>query len=93
MNNTTPSAKIIEYLGSGLPIITTNSMGDVTNLIKEKRCGLVLDDMDDNKEIINKFLSFLNYSGQKRKIISLWANQNLSTEAKIKDYINLLTKI
>lgn len=93
MNSSTPSAKIIEYLGSGLPVITTNSMGEVSELVKKNKFGLVLDDMDNDTEIINKFPSIMSFSEHKRNKISKWANKNISTEAKIGEYIELLSKI
>ena len=46
MNETTPSAKILEYLGSGLPVITTSAMGEMSNIVSKNSFGVVVENMD-----------------------------------------------
>jgi len=93
MNTTTPSGKILEYLGSGLPVITTKGMGEISNIVEEKGFGVVLDNMDNDDEIIEKIMPFLQHNDDFRIGISNWANLNISTDAKITDYVQLLKKL
>ena len=90
MNETTPSAKILEYLGSGLPVITTSSMGEISNIVSKNSFGVVLQNMDDDHEVLTKILPFLNLSDNRRTEISRWANSHLSTDANMDSYVELL---
>jgi len=93
MNETTPSAKILEYLGCGLPVITTSAMGEISMIAKNNNFGVVLENMDDDKEILKKLTPFLEISNERRNEISRWANNHLSTDANMDNYVNCLKKI
>lgn len=90
MNETTPSAKILEYLGSGLPVITTNAMGGVSDIVKENKFGVVLENMDDDCELLEKLKPYLKVSERRRSEISWWANNHLSTDSNIDEYIKAI---
>lgn len=93
MNETTPSAKILEYLGSGLTVITTTAMGGVSDIVIENKFGIVLENMDDDCELLEKLKPYLKVSEKRRKEISLWANNHLSTDTNMDEYIKSIRNI
>jgi glycosyltransferase involved in cell wall biosynthesis len=93
MNKTTPSGKILDYLGCGLPVLTTNSMGVVSEYVKENDFGIVLEDMDNDNEVLSGLRNWLSHNADKRREISKWANENISLDAYITEYIKVLFEI
>ena len=93
MNKTTPSGKVLDYLGCGLPVLITDAMGEVSSTVRANEFGIVLNDMDDDNEILLGVKKWLVHNCDKRKMISAWANENLSTDAKIGEYISQLKKL
>jgi glycosyltransferase involved in cell wall biosynthesis len=90
MNRTTPSGKVLDYLGCGLPVLTTAYMADISSIIRNNKFGVVLGDMDNDEEIMNGIIPYLNVTDERRKIISEWANQNISIEKHIPKYVSKL---
>ena len=93
LNYTTPSGKILEYLAAGLTVITTCYMGEISEKLKKKDFGIILEDKKSNDELIKKFN--LNYTRLKknRKKISEWANDEFSINSRISSYVSVLKKI
>ena len=88
MNKIASSGKVLDYLACGLPVLTTFWNGeDLPRLINNKKYGVVLKDMDDNQEVLHKIKEFVVFKTEKRAEISIWANENLSMEAFIEDYL------
>lgn len=91
MNKIASSGKILEYLACGLPVLTTFHNGTKQPLLIEKNgYGAVLNNMDDDDEVIKKVLPYVEFDLEKRNKMSKWANEHLSTEAFIDDYISKL---
>jgi glycosyltransferase involved in cell wall biosynthesis len=91
MNMIAYSGKILDYLGCGLPVLTTIHNGEkIPLMIKNNGFGLVLNDMDDDEEILRGVPEILAIDSQKRTEISDWANRTLSFENYIDNYANCL---
>ena len=94
MNMIAYSGKLLDYLGCGLPVLTTTYNGEeIPKFVCKKEYGVVLNDMDDDSELLNKITKFLNHDKKRRIEISGWANEELSTEAFIGEYIGALSKL
>ena len=92
MNETTPSGKILEYLGCGLPVLTTQAMGEISTMVEKNRFGVVLKNMDDDNEVIKKITPFIEHNESRRIEISKWANENISMDANINKYVEKLNE-
>jgi len=88
LNLTTPPGKILDYLGCGLPVITTAALGELSQIVAKNNFGVVLDDMYCDKEILDKVSPLLSIDNARRNFISEWANKNLSMENNINSYID-----
>ena len=93
MNSIVTSGKLLDYLGSGLPVITTSILDKIPNEIKNHGFGYVMDDIKLENININEVKSLLNFDLNKRKAISNWANLNFSLEVSAKNYIRYLKKL
>ena len=94
MNRIAYSGKILDYLGCGLPVLTTFYNGEeIPIIVSRKEYGVVLSDMDDFGEVQSKIKKFLTHDIQRRSEISKWANEELSTEVFLSDYIGALNKL
>ncbi len=58
-------AKIPEYLAAGLPIISNSGIGDLDELLKEERVGVVIEEFSDNvyEEAVDRILELLQEEG------------------------------
>ena len=92
MNSIVTSGKLIDYLGCGLPVITTNILYKIPQVIKEQNFGVVLDDLDVNKIDLEGVRRVIGFDSSKRKSISKWANNNLCIDGEISGYLNMLKK-
>ena len=92
MNSIVTSGKLIDYLGCGLPVITTNILYKIPQVIKEQNFGVVLDDLDVNKIDLEGVRRVIGFDNSKRKSISKWANNNLSIDGEISGYLNMIKK-
>lgn len=90
MNKVVTSGKLLDYLGSGLPVITTSILSDISDKIKEKKYGLVLDDLDVDIIQIDEVKKLLESDNGFRKEISSWANDNFSLDSMILEYVKVL---
>jgi len=74
-------------------VITTSYMGEISEKLKQKDYGIILEDKKSNIEFIKKFN--LNYSRLKknRKKISEWANNEFSINSRISNYVSVLKNI
>lgn len=93
MNKVVTSGKLLDYLGSGLPVITTSVIENIANQLKANNYGLVLDYLDVENIPIGKVKETIELDSNKRKEISNWANDNLSLNATITDYIKELKNL
>lgn len=93
MNKVVTSGKIVDYLGCGLPVITTDAISKFPKKLRQKNYGIVLKDMDDDDEILRKIVPFLKYDKEKRAEISEWAKCEFSTEAYAQTYVDILNKL
>ena len=85
--------KTVDYLGCGLPVLTTNSINELTNKLHSKGFCCFLNDMDNDDEIIKKIKPFLKHDKNLRQKISKWANSNLCSKVVVKDFINVLKNV
>jgi glycosyltransferase involved in cell wall biosynthesis len=92
MNSIVTSGKLIDYLGCGLPVVTTNILHKLPEVIKEEGFGIVLNDLEIEKTDVKRLKPLFDFDSSKRKLISKWANDNLSLEHEIAEYHYLIKK-
>ena len=93
MNEVVTSGKIVDYLAAGLPVLTTKVVAKYPEEISENKYGIILNDMDDDNEILEKIVPFLNYDKEKRVEICEWARRKFSTDAYAQEYVDALNKL
>lgn len=93
MNSIVTSGKLLDYLGSGLPVITTSILDKIPSEINNHGFGYVMDDIKLENIDFNVVKSLLLFDSNKRKVISNWANLNLSLEVSANNYIQYLKKL
>lgn len=83
LNRVASPIKFAEYLACGLPVILTPWVGDYSDIVPQKRLGLVISPDDPNKiEKTAKFLEDLAEDPDSYKIAcQRYAEENLSIEA------------
>jgi glycosyltransferase involved in cell wall biosynthesis len=69
INEVACPTKAIEYILSDSPIIVSDSLGDITNIIKQTGNGVVVSQKENNKEIIEKIFKYNKDSEIKRNTI------------------------
>lgn len=91
LNKVASPGKLGEYLMAGLNVITTTHIGNYSKKMQENNIGILIDDIYDDSEILNKTSHF------KRDItkleLSKWASDNFSVQAYENIYINALRKL
>jgi hypothetical protein len=92
MNSIVTSGKLIDYLGCGLPVITTSILYNIPEVVSEQKFGIVLDDLDFNKVDMEEVRRVIDYDSVKRELISKWANNNLSIDSEIGEYLTTIKK-
>jgi glycosyltransferase involved in cell wall biosynthesis len=64
VNQVASPVKAAEYMAAGLAVITTEGVGDLSDLVREKQLGLVLDSLDpeawDNESLLDFFENLLS---------------------------------
>ena len=93
MNEVASPGKFGEYLAAGLPVLTTKVVAKYLEEISKNNYGIILNDMDDDDEILEKIVPFLKYDKEKRVEISEWARRKFSTDAYAQEYGNALRKM
>ncbi|MHC1756382.1 MAG: glycosyltransferase [Methanosarcina sp.] len=89
MNEVSSPGKFGEYASCGLPILTTKGISNYSNLIEKSGYGIVLKNMDDDKEIVEK-LSFQGLMSIDRYEYSNWATKHFSNNAYGEQYVEIL---
>lgn len=93
MNKVAAPGKFGEYAACGLPILMTDGIANFSAELSKTDYGIVLRDMDNDDEIINKIVPFLRNDKKKREEISEWARNKFSTETYAQTYVDLLRGI
>lgn len=65
LNRVSSPTKAGEYLHSGLPIVATRHVGDLSQIIERKSCGYIVDDMHDLN--IDELIEWFNIVMQNRE--------------------------
>lgn len=91
MNEVVTTAKLGEYLLAGLPVLTTR-VAYKSDEIESRNAGIVLDDMDDDDQIVEKFSGFLDLLNTPYEIRK-WASGLFTTTAHGSTYANLLREM
>lgn len=92
MNSIITSDKLIDYLGCSLPVVTTDKLYKLADVIKKENFGIVLDDMEIYAADIERIKEVFDFDSLKRKSISSWANDNLCLDHEITEYHDLIKK-
>ncbi len=91
LNNIATTAKIGEYLSSGLHVITSKYIGLYSKEMEKASIGILLDDIYDNNEILSKIKNY-NFNNS-REEISKWASDSFSVQAYKDKYISALQSL
>ena len=97
VNNVASPTKFAEYILSGLPVIITESLGDYSEMVREKNFGVTILDINNLQNDINKIVNYIlkmtedkNEFFFKRKMISDWGVTNLSKESMLEKYYAIM---
>lgn len=88
MNKVAYPGKYVEYLAAGLPVLATKVL-PLADEVEERGYGVVLDDLRDDEEAVEKLAKFFEQEPPREDIAS-WIRTRLSTDAFIDDYVNML---
>ena len=88
LNKVASPGKLGEYLSAGLNVLTTHHIGNYSKKMQEDQVGILIDDIYDDNEIINKVKKY--NSLRTKEEISKWASQNFSVQAYKQAYIDAL---
>lgn len=92
MNKVAFPGKLGEYLAAGLPVLTTVGIGEISKIIEKNKMGIVLEDINSESELVEKFLSFKTKKVN-RDFLSSWARTNLSNQSKVYRFVNTLKQL
>lgn len=91
MNKVVTSGKLLDYIGSGLPVITTSVFGSISEELRKKNYGLILDSLKIEDSIHHKDIQkIINLSSRSRSNLSRWANKFYSLDNTMKKYLEYL---
>ena len=90
MNTIVTSGKILDYLASGLPVVTTSIINKLPREINKFEFGYVMEDVKIENIDMSAIKEILNFDSNKRKKISTWANNNLSIDSSVDKYVEYL---
>lgn len=93
MNLCATSGKILDYLGCGLPVISTTALGKISNEIKSRNYGLILNTTEIDCIPLEKIDHLLSLNYNKRFEISKWANAQLSLDSMASEYISYIRTV
>ncbi len=83
--------KFAEFLASGLPVITNYGIGDVPDIIKKYKVGLLYSiiDLDTKKIVLDKFKKFIIYLDSFKKKCRHAANKEFNIEFAVNRYLDI----
>ena len=90
MNRVVIPGKLLDYLGCGLPVITTSVFGQLSKTIYEKKFGIILEDLNIKTIKLDLVKKLLKFDNKRKQEISNWANNNLSVNVTSVPYIKIL---
>jgi len=93
MNEVASPGKFGDYTACGLPVLMTEGIATFSEQLTKTDYGIVLKDMDDDEEIIQRITPFIEYDKEKKAEISQWAHNNFSTATHSHTYVNVLSKV
>jgi len=85
--------KLVDYLACGLPVLVTRAIQELPETIRQKAYGLVLDDMDDDREVLAGIGPLLTHDAAKRREISAWAKGLFAADRHIQSYVDVFTAL
>ena len=88
INNVACPTKIGEYLNSGLPVLLTKNIGDMSELINRNNVGLIMEENDYTATQIVKYLNDIQYKKMYAKC-KLFASRHLTWNAYIREFKEL----
>ncbi len=91
MNYVAPTAKMGEYLATGLPLITTNALALYSAFISERNYGVIESNKNNFFNRINDIIHF-SVDNKLRKKVSKDAARIFSFESNASNYINVIEK-
>jgi hypothetical protein len=92
MNTICTPGKVIDYLGCGLPVLITEAVNAIPELVKHRQWGAALKDMDDDNEVLEKLRPFVEANLNRRHEASAWVNQHYATEHSGREYGDALCR-
>ncbi len=93
MNWHSSPGKFGEYVACGLPVLMTKNISDFSDMVSKTDYCLVLNDMYDDDEILNRIKPFFNYDKNRRNELGQWAKENVSGESKAHLYVSALKEV
>lgn len=91
LNKVASPGKLGEYLSAGLNVLTTMHIGNYSKKMQEEIIGILLDDIYDDNETLEKVSNFKNSISKEE--LSKWASDNFSVQAYKDRYISALQSV
>lgn len=91
LNKVASPGKLGEYLSSGLNVLTTEHIGLYSKEMLEDKVGVLVDDIYDDEEVLEKLQSFLFEKSKEEQ--TKWASDNFSVQAYKQVYIDALINL
>lgn len=95
LNKVASPGKFAEYVMCGLPVMMTDGIGDYSEMMKTQELGIVLQNIDDGKEIIEKYTRFrkLGVDITTRYQFSQWATKLFSRQSQIPKLLDIYQRL
>jgi len=82
VNKVASPTKFAEYLMAGVPVITTNFVGDYSSIVKTKRIGYVIENLEILDDNLFLFINeYINNKQEYKKRAFNFANDNLTWDS------------
>lgn len=95
LNKVANPGKFTEYVMCGLPVMMTDEIGDYSEIMKTQELGIVVQNINDEEEMIEKFAGFrkLEVDNAARNRFSQWATDLFSKQTQIPKLLEIYRSV
>jgi glycosyltransferase involved in cell wall biosynthesis len=95
LNKVANPGKFAEYVMCGLPIMMTDEIGDYSEIMKTQELGIVIQSINDEEEIVEKFTRFRNLKEDiaDRYRFGQWATSLFSKQNQLPKLLEIYQRI
>ena len=95
LNKIASPGKFAEYVMCGLPVMMTDEIGDYSEIMKTQELGIVIQSINDEEEIIEKFTRFreIKVDVATRHQFSQWATALFSKQNQFPKLLEIYQRV